>query len=252
MKVIVIDKSAADVTFLCNCLVTNFPHIRIVASANTVKKGIEAIMDCNSDAVFSNVIFSDGSVFDIISQFQYKKLPFILVAQNNDYAIQALRNKVFDYLLKPIKIEELTQVIERFKEKYDKGDASFEDTPETDGKPLNKTSSSKKIVLSTDNSIYVVDLQDILYCEAQDGYTIFYLNNNTKIMVTRTLKEYENMLEPYLFIRTHKTYLVNFNYIIRFSNTDGGGVVLKNNHTVPVSFRKKDMVVKMISNSAIN
>jgi two-component system LytT family response regulator len=105
----------------------------------------------------------------------------------------------------------------------------------------------KKIVLSTSESLHIVDIQDITRCSADGSYTVFYLNDKRKIMVSRVLKEYEEMLEEFGFIRVHKSHLVNINYLERLEKNRGCYVVMKDKTEVPVSVRKKERLIQLLN-----
>jgi len=252
LRAIIIDHNEADILALENYLKRSFSYVNVVAHANGITSGLNAINEYRPDIVFLDVVLADGSAFDLIKQFKQIHFKIIFISADSHYAIKAMRHKVFDYMLKPIDIEELTGVMTRIKSLSYEDEAPSEQNLFLQKKTSLDDSSVKKIVLATDNSIYVVEINDIMYCDADNGYTIFYLNNNTKIMVSRTLKEFETLLQQHQFIRIHKSHLVNFRYITRFSNEGGGIVFLKNNHSIPVSSRKRETIIKTINDSALN
>jgi len=104
----------------------------------------------------------------------------------------------------------------------------------------------KKIILKTFDNVHLVRIGDIIYCESDDNYTTFHLIDKSKIMMSNTLKEYEEMLGEYGFFRVHKSYLINLAHIVRFEKAEGGNVILANNAMVPVSFRKRELLLEML------
>ncbi len=248
--VIIDDEENARFT-LANYLTTYCPDVIILGEAESVESGIVAINQHQPDVVFLDIMLSDGSGFNLLNRLEQINFKIVFVTSYSQYAIKAFKYSAFDYILKPIDIDELLMVVNRLK-------SITATSADTDTKlsflenSMNKGESNfTKIVLATNNSLYVVEIADIMHCEAQESYTMFHLANETRLMVSKTLKEYEELLQEHLFVRIHKSHLVNFNYITRFLNQDGGSVVLKNGSTLPVSVRKKDLVVKMITDMGL-
>lgn len=248
--VIIDDEENARFT-LANYLTTYCPDVTILGEADSVESGVVAINQHQPDVVFLDIMLSDGSGFNLLNRFEQINFKIVFVTSYSQYAIKAFKYAAFDYILKPIDIDELLSVISRLK--------SITTPPADTGTKLNFLESSMnkeeraftKIVLATNNSLYVVEIAGIIRCEAQESYTMFHLNNETRLLVSHTLKEYEELLQEHLFVRIHKHHLVNFSYITRFLNQDGGSVVLKNGSIIPVSFRKKDVVVKLITDMGL-
>lgn len=106
-----------------------------------------------------------------------------------------------------------------------------------------KKTQSKKIILKTCDSIHLVDISDIMYCVSDNSYTTFYIKNKKEIIVSKSIKEFENLLSVYNFFRPHQSYLVNLNYIDKIDKTDGGSIVLNNKKEIPVSYRRKQALL---------
>ncbi len=248
--VIIDDEENARIT-LASYLKSYCPEVTILGEADSVKSGFAAITKLQPDVIFLDVMLSDGSGFNLLNRFENINFKIIFVTSFSQYAIKAFKYSAFDYILKPIDIDELLDVVKRLKSETlapADNNAKLDFLQST----MNKEEQSfKKIVLSTNNSLYVIEIDQIMHCEAQESYTLFYLSNETKLLVSRTLKEYEELLQEHQFVRIHKSHLVNFSYITRFMNQDGGCVVLKNGSTLPVSFRKKDVVVKLITDMGL-
>lgn len=108
------------------------------------------------------------------------------------------------------------------------------------------TYKDKKIVLKDSNSFYFIDVKDIIRCESDGQYTEFFIENNKRIIISKSLKEYEEMLEPYGFIRPHHSHIINSNKILRFDKSEGGTLVMQNNDEIPVSHRKKTQILQIL------
>ena len=169
----------------------------------------------------------------------------IFITAHNKYAIDAFRYSAIDFLLKPIEPDELIESFEKIskqvKNKY------LHNQIQVMQDSLNKiTSKEKKIVLKDSNSIYFVNVNDIIRCESDGQYTEFYIDNLKKIIISKSLKEYEELLEPYGFIRPHHSHIINTNKILRFDKVDGGSLIMDNNDEIPVSHRKKTQILQML------
>jgi two-component system LytT family response regulator len=247
--IIIDDEEKARVT-LVNYLKTYCPEINLLAEADSVESGVDLLNKHQPDVIFLDIMLSDGSGFNLLSRLKHLNFKIVFVTSYSQYAIKALKYSAFDYILKPIDIDELLSVVERLKLIQNAGEsaAKMEFLSDT----MNRGESDfKKIVLSTHNGIHLVEIDEIIRCEVEDNYTMFYLTNDTRILVSKTLKEYEDLLKDHHFIRVHKSHLVNFKYITKFINNEGGAVVLKNGTEVPVSVRKKDALMQAINTLGI-
>ena len=252
MKIVIIDSNQSDIKKFCTYINLHFSGANIIANALDIETGKQAITDFNPEVVFMDIDFPDGNAFDLLNEFEYIYFKIVFITKDKDSFIKAIRYRIFDYIAKPFELNEIKYVFERLKSLDYKDENLLTEKINLSKRDSISGNYIKKIILSTDNSIYVVDIDDIMYCKADYGYTIFYLTNNTEIMVTRTLKEFDDLLSPYTFIRTHKSFLVNFKFIKKFSYEDGGMIFLKTNASIPVSFRKRDLIIKTITSLALN
>ncbi|MES2592150.1 MAG: LytTR family DNA-binding domain-containing protein [Bacteroidota bacterium] len=251
IRALVIDDEGNARFTLSNYLTTYCPEVTILGEADSVESGFLAINKYQPDVVFLDIMLSDGSGFNLLNRFENINFKVVFVTSFSQYAIKALKYSAFDYILKPIDIDELLTVVNRLKSIIETSSDTGTKLDFLEKSMTKEENKFTKIVLATNNSLYVVEIADIIHCEAQESYTMFHLANDTRLMVSKTLKEYEELLQEHLFVRIHKSHLVNFNFITRFLNQDGGSVVLKNGATVPVSFRKKDIVVKLITDMGL-
>ncbi len=246
IKAIIIDdeKNARDA--IANLLKECFKNIKIVAEADNVKDGIIQVQNNSPDLLFLDVNLTDGTGFDVLAKTDYKKLKVIFITAHEEYAIKAIKFSAFDYILKPFKSTDLIDSVNRvLKEKIDqnyalKFDAIFSNYN-------NSFPELQKIVLKTAEKIHLVNIKDIIHCEADNTYTVFYLSSGKKIMVSKTIKTFEEMLSGHGFMRVHQSHLINLNYIQHYDKTEGGVLVMSNNTTVPVSNQRKPMLLKYFS-----
>ena len=243
-KLVVIDdvQDARDV--ICSIVKKYCKRIEIVGVADGVKSGIELIKKHKPQIVLLDIEMQDGTGFDLLKKFKPIDFKVIFITAYEEYALKAFKFSALDYLLKPINADELIAAIERTEDALKLGSAQNIDVLESNY--LNKNKESKKIILKTLDSIYAVSIKDIVRCEAEESYTTFFLNNGEKIVMSKPLKEYDELLSAYGFFRTHQSHLINLDYFEKYKK-DVGFAVLKDKSSVPVSSRKKEMFLQIIN-----
>lgn len=245
LRALVIDNET-DIRESVLSLVTMFcPEISELSSATSVSSGIEKIRIFKPDLVFLDVELGDGTGMSLLSHFTEFTFDVIFITAHNKYAVDAFRLSAIDFLLKPINPEELISAVQKVIEKKEKNILLSQ------LKILNENykstiSAEAKIVLKDADSIFFVKTKDIIRCESDGAYTTFHLLNKEKIVISKTIKEYDDLLNPFGFLRTHQSHLVNSFYIKRFDKNDGGVLVLTDNYSVPVSQRKKDFILDFL------
>jgi two-component system LytT family response regulator len=222
------------------------PDVNVVASTDSVSETVKAISNHQPDIVLLDIEMKEGSGFDVLKKFASPKFKIIFITAYQQYAIQAFRFSALDYILKPVDPDLLVQAIQKAEDIIDREKITLK----IDSFMFNMDNVSrgmKKIVLKTSENIHIVNLQDILYCEADRSYTNFYLTDKSRIIVSTTLGIYEEMFEEYGFLRVHTSYLVNSNSIKRYEKGEGGKVVLSNGVSLPVATRKKEHLMQLLS-----
>lgn len=245
MKVVIVDDEAAIREGLIQLLSSFCPDITSIREASGVNDALILIEDETPDILFSDVEMGDGTGFDLAKSIGTVDFPIIFITAHNKYALEAFKFCAIDFIVKPIDPEDLIEAVRRAKELIKSKDISKQFAMLREYMD-NSQLSDKKIVLRDSKALYFVKILDILRCEASGSYTDFYLLDKSKITVSKPLKEYEQMLEPYQFVRTHHSHLVNINRIKRLDKTDGGSIVLENDFHVPISQRKWEHVLKLI------
>lgn len=227
-------------------LVTAFcPDISELSSASNVSSGIEKIRIFKPDLVFLDVELGDGTGMSLLSHFEEIAFDVIFITAHNKYAVDAFRLSAIDFLLKPINPEELVRAVQKVIEKKEQS-ILFSQLKILNENYKSAISAERKIVLKDLDSIFFVKTKDIIRCESEGAYTTFHLLNKEKIIISKTIKEYDELLAPFGFLRTHQSHLVNSLYIKRFDKNDGGVLVLEDNNAVPVSQRKKDYILEYL------
>ncbi len=217
-------------------------NLEIVGTAKGVKEGIELILDKKPDLLFLDIQMKDGTGFDLLRGLAEQPYT-IFVTAHDEHAIRAFKFNALDYLVKPIDSEALQEAINRADELYKLGRLKAQyHSLLNDSKDQN---SSKKIILRDAESVHVLDIHDILWCKAEGSYTQFNLTKQRQIIVSRHLKEYEDLLRPYDFYRVNRAFLINYKEIVRYDKVEGK-LVLKSGDEVP-TFVKRDQLREMLA-----
>lgn len=248
MRILIIDNEA-EVRALLRHLVEQWGNgNHEIAEAEGVSAGLEQVRQWDPDILLLDVEMEDGTGFDLLRKISNPRFQLIFTTAHNQYAIQAFRFSALDYLLKPVDPAELAQSLDRAS--VQQSQQNLQEQLNVLMKELkNNHSGDKQIVLRDIDRTYFVPIQDILYCEAAGSYTKFHLVKGDPIFVSRNLRSYEELLAPYGFFRTHHSVLVNPSKIKVYDRkTDCGTLLLEGGTTIPVSQRKKDMVLQLLEN----
>ncbi len=225
--------------------------VKVVAIAGSVSKAIETIRLHEPELVFLDIQLPDGDGFQILEKLEEEALTFdiIFTTAYDQYAMRAFKFAAADYLLKPIDIEELQQAVKRIQSKNGSSEKKI-DASQIQAlikNVRNLDQPFKRIVLPTSNGFTVVDPVNIIRCESDRNYTFIFLNDGRKILVSRTIKEYEEMLSDFNFFRIHQSHLINLSYLKNYTRGRGGYVELTDGTTLDVSARRKSEFLKRMS-----
>lgn len=233
LKAIIIEDEAVSREILRNYAQKYCPQVEILGEAAHIKDGLELIAKYEPDLVFLDVEMPYGNAFDLLDQVPDRTFEVIFVTAYNHYAIDALNQHAAYYLMKPIDIDELikaTEYVLHIKERETDLNDKFL-------KPKLQEAHGK-ITVPLQDGFEVIKVEDIFYCRADDNYTEIIFENS-KLLISKTLKHFEDLLTPYSFARIHKSYLVNVSKIVRYRKGKGGSVVLSNGKEIMVSASKK-------------
>lgn len=239
LKAIIIDDEKDGRENLEELIRKYCPSINLVATADSARTGLQKIQAHQPDLIFLDVEMPNGNGFDLLEKTGNINFEIIFTTAYDQYALRAIKFAALDYLLKPIGINELVATIEKVKQKKEL--LSSRQNYEVLVKNLQQADkSSKQIALPTSEGFAFVKLNDIIYCEADSNYTYIHLAGKEKVFVSRTLKEYEEMLEENDFMRVHKSYLINLHHVKQYLKGKGGVAVMSNGQVIEISHRKKD------------
>lgn len=217
-------------------------EIEIIGEADGVLSGAKEIRKHKPDLVFLDIQMQDGTGFDLLDILGELALKVIFTTASDAFAVKAFRYAAVDYLLKPIDPDELKAAVNKLKERPPSSENLLLLKEQLKG---NKT--QQRIALHTTDKIHVIAIKDIQRCESDGNYTHFYLKDKSKLLVTRTLKEFDELLSPLGFLRVHQSHLVNLSEVKEFIKRDGGYLVMKDGNAVEVSTRKRQEVIEKLA-----
>ncbi|RZL35081.1 MAG: response regulator transcription factor [Pedobacter sp.] len=247
MRAILIDDEISNLQNLRTLLERHCPQVTILATAQNASDAVNAIEKHSPDLVFLDIQMGEQTGFDVLHLLPNRNFEVIFVTAYDQYGIQAVKFAALDYLLKPVDIEELIIAVDKAAEKL----SAHSNTSQLDFllQQLKKpTVAVSKIALPMQSEIRYVALSEIIRCEADNTYTFFVLANGEKILVSKSLKEYADLLKPNGFLRTHQSHLVNPKYVKSWLKEDGGILLLNSGEKIPVSKPNKETVKQALQN----
>lgn len=238
-KALIVEDELHSRNFLKSIIEEFCPQINVVAMAADVEQGVAAIREYEPDLVFLDIEMQTGTGFDLLKHFPEPKFNVIFTTAYDHYAMKAIKFSAIDYLLKPIEIEELQKAIEKWADKK-----ILNDNKRSVEVLLQNLQSSQKnhqsIGLSTSEGLEFVPLHEITHIESSGPYSHFFIKNKQKIIVSRHLKEYENLLSDHGFFRVHNSHIINLREVKKYLKSDGGIIVMNDETNIPISLKKKD------------
>jgi len=221
------------------------PEVNSAGVAEDMQKAIELIKQSEPDLLFLDIRMPGGSGFDLLEALGDRSFSVIFVTAYHEHAIKAFKFSAIDYLLKPIDEEELVKAVQKVEKQ--KRPATLTTQEIKNVKTTYDSYSNNRLALTTRAGLVFVEIREIMRCEAFAKYTTCYLNNGREIVVTRNLKEFEDVLEGYNFVRLHHAHLVNMDYIKEYHNGRGGYITMTDGTTITVSQRKKEDFLKRLN-----
>ena len=243
LSILVIDDEQKARDTIRNILKLSTIRLEILGEAASVDEGFDLIKQLNPNLILLDINMPDGTGFDLLKKFDSFYFKVIFITAYEEYAVKAFKFSALDYILKPFQAGELLRAVEKAGEALDneKTELKFKTF-------LGNLDKLKKVVLRTAESIHIINLNDIIRLEADVNYTRFFLDSGKKLLVSKTLKEYDEMLGESGFFRSHQSHLVNLDYILSFEKTEGGHLVMADESQVPVSSRKREALFKIFEN----
>lgn len=244
MNSVLIDDEQANIENLRTLLTRHCPQVTVMAGIRTLEEARVFIEQHRPDLLFLDIQMGDSTVFELLQNLTFTDFEVIFVTAYDHYGIQAVKYAALDYLLKPVDIQELKTAVAKVEKKI----VAQARTSQLQFLLENHTGLfPKKIALPMHQEIRYVPVQDIIYCEADNTYTSFYLQQEVHLLVSRPLKEYADLLKPHGFIRTHQSYLVNPRFVKSWLKEDGGVLLLSTGKKIPVSKPNREAVKRELN-----
>ena len=228
-------------------LKTYCPEIEVIAVCNNAEKGLQQIHHHQPQLIFLDVEMPGMTGFEMLETLAEINFDVIFTTAFNQYAIRAIKFGALDYLVKPIDKDELREAINKFLNRTQRDSLKQLNALLTHIKKSNDLS-FQKIALPTLHGYELVPLNNIIFCESSSNYTDIHLNNGQHLLISRTLKDIEELLDMQPFFRVHNSYIVNLQYAVRYIKGEGGHLVLNNDINIPISRNKKEELLKLITN----
>lgn len=238
MKAIIVDDDPAAIKILEVAIQEVAPQIEIVATCTDPLEAVGKIKTLNPEIVFLDVHMPGLTGFQLLQRTGIAGFDVIVTSSTESHALEAIRTGAVDYLIKPIQGEDLKRAVTRVTNRKNENAAQHLEMLMNYFKP--QKPKPRRLALTASDHLVFVDAHDVIYCESDSNYTTFFLTNGEKIIISKTLKDVEEMLEQEDFFRVHASYLINMKHVSRYTRGDSGNVVMSNNKQIAVSRKKKD------------
>ncbi|AOW10629.1 LytR/AlgR family response regulator transcription factor [Flavobacterium gilvum] len=243
---IIIDDEPNNITNLQRLLEKYCPEVIIVGSSSDPNNGIKLIKDSQPDLVFLDIHMPEKDGFQVLKDLDSYDFEVIFVTAFSQYGIQAIKFSAIDYLLKPIDIEELKKAVAKTSNRLKHKNQNLQLQNLLHHLKESNNNSDHRIAISSLKETRFVYVKNIVRCESENSYTLFFTDEGETIISTVPLYEYDEMLSIYGFIRCHQSHLVNKKYVRSLLKEDGYTLLLYNQNRIPVSRNKKDLVKKAL------
>jgi len=241
LKILIVDDEPKARKAITSILEKHFNNINIT-TAPSIKSAIEIINNNKPNLLLLDIQLEDGNGFDLLNKVEPINFKVIFITAYDQYAIRAIKFSALDYILKPVNPDELIRAVESADEIINKDNIGIK----LNILLSNREREVKKIVLKTADSFHVANVQDIIRCEADGNYTKVFFNNGKKLLVSKTLKEFDELFSEFGFFRVHNAHLINITYIERCEKTKGGNVYMKDDSIVPIAFLRKQSLLELL------
>lgn len=239
---VIIDDEINNCQNLQSILDRYCPEVEVLGMAHSAADGLELINSTHPELVFLDIQMPGGSGFDLLESIKKPNFDVIFVTAFNQYAIKAIRKSAIDYLLKPVNILDLKDAVSRAIEKRkqnSKGNEQVQNFLESQ----HLKASQRKIALPTSERLLFVTVENIAHCQGENNYTNIFMTDGTSVLVSKTLKEYEELLSEDGFLRVHQSHLINTKHISSYEKRDGGYLKMSDGSTIAISRQRKEFVL---------
>ena len=246
---VIIDDEPDAVDFISSITGEYCPDLDVCGKANNIKEGVALINELKPDLVFLDVEMPNGTGFELLTHFPEKNFDVIFITAFNHYAIQAIKFSAVDYLLKPININEFIEAVNKVVSKRNSGVRTGNENFDILLENL-RTSHPTRLVIPTSDGREYLNPKDIIRIEADRSYSWFFITGRHKILVSRHLKEFQDLLNDRNFFRPHNSHLINLDFVKKFIRHDGGYIEMTDGSQIPISRNRKDLFLAHMSRFA--
>lgn len=244
IKAVIVDDEPNCCEILATLLERYCPQVKVADICYSGEMAIASIIDVNPDIVFLDIEMPNMNGFELLEKLQSVNFKLIFTTSYDQYAIKAIRFSALDYLLKPIDREELQNAVKKAMQSLER---PMPQQFEVLLQKINKTGNgNQKIALPTMEGLQLIAIDSIISCASERNYTTLYLKEKKKMMISRPLKEMEELLEDYSFLRVHHSYLVNLKEISKYIRGEGGYLIMSDGSTVDISRSKKELLISKL------
>ncbi len=241
MKAILIDDEPDGIRTLQNMLKRYCPQVEIAATCSNALAAASLIEATRPDVVFLDIQMPGKTGLELLTELSPKDFEVIFVTAYNEYMLQALQYSAADYLLKPVDEDRLIEAVQRVQLRREEGKKEERDRVLLHNLGNTGNPAEMRLCLPTMKGFIILKLEEIIYCEAERSYTVFHLENNKTVTVSKPLLEYDSLLKDTSFLRIHKSFLINLLHVREYQRGEGGIVIMSNMAELEVSRRKKEL-----------
>lgn len=246
ISTIIVEDEDRNMKFLERLLTEFCPEIELVGKAENIDMAYSIIIDKKPNLVFLDIELKSATAFQLLQKFNTLDFSIIFTTAFEQYALQAIKSSAIDYLLKPIDPQELIISVAKVNEKLKKSNNDQSSLEVLMHNLKNDHINQQQIAIATNTGLFIVKFSDIIYLESDGPYTTFYLKNSQKVMSSKNLKTFEPILPESMFYRSHNSYIININEMVKYIKSDGGQIVMSNQAVLNVSKYKKDELLQKL------
>ena len=244
IKAVIIDDELHSIETLMWKIEHFTEGVEIVQTFSDPQEGLAYLNMHSIDLLFLDIEMPLLSGFELLERLNQIKFDVIFTTAYDEYGIKAIKFSALDYLLKPVQEEELKKAVEKFKQKKHHFVSPAQLDVLLQSLKVQKPE-RKRIALATKESIELIYTDNIILCQSDNNYTMVYIEGRRKKLISKTLKEFEEILEEYNFFRSHQSYLINLDHMVEYMRQDGGYIIMDNDMKVPVSRSRKEELMKL-------
>ena len=247
INAIIIDDEKAGRETLETLIAKYCPQVKILAAADSVKKGIALLSEHKPDLVFLDINMPHATGFELLSRLKEVNFEVVFTTAYAEHALNAIKHNALDYLLKPIDVKELEAAVKKCEEKIKNNQPGNLNIAALLTAMKQSTKSPRLSVSSQDGILYFAP-EEIIRLEADSNYTQIYLKTGHKVTASRSIKEYEDFLLSHNFFRIHDSHIINLAYVKKYSKGIGGQIIMSDDTTLEVSKYRKNKLLEALSN----